>query len=276
MKKIGKRVFLDVNDSCPICNMPVRDMHFRWNIADGEATSDCCGAIYQIKDYYIEKPTKQEKKCLELLRNGYIEFKIKEDWIEPLKEAIRETGIKDINNRKVFNFAKDIKTGEYPGIEYTTKDMDQLLHNTFRDDIRLLVESYYRDVMEMIEIGGFSFLGHFDVVKKTNSGNRYFDETAQWYRDAAAKALERVHKMGIIMEVNTGNSRWTDEGSIYPSPWILHLAKKKDIPVILNSDAHKPDRIDAHFPEALRILKDAGYREIVYLKGKKIIPQKLS
>lgn len=171
---------------------------------------------------------------------------------------------------------KDVKTGEYPGIEYTTKDMDQLLHNTFRDDIRLLVESYYRDVMEMIEIGGFSFLGHFDVVKKTNSGNRYFDETAQWYRDAAAKALERVHKMGIIMEVNTGNSRWTDEGSIYPSPWILHLAKKKDIPVILNSDAHKPDRIDAHFPEALRILKDAGYREIVYLKGKKIIPQKLS
>ena len=170
---------------------------------------------------------------------------------------------------------KDEKTGEYPGIDYTVKDMEQLLHNTFRDDIRLLVESYYRDVEDMVVTGGFTILGHFDVVKKTNDGNRYFDENSRWYREAALKTLETVQKKGVIMEVNTGNSRWTDEGSIYPSPWILKTARKMEIPVMLNSDAHRPDRIDTHFSEALRVLKDTGYREIVYLKGGKIISQKI-
>ncbi len=109
MKKIGKRVFLSDDDNCPICGTPVKDMVFTWNMAHGEATSSCCGAVYQIKDYYIEKPTKQEKECLKLLREGYIEFLIREDWVEPLKKAINSIGIKNIHNDIIINIARSIK-----------------------------------------------------------------------------------------------------------------------------------------------------------------------
>ncbi len=171
---------------------------------------------------------------------------------------------------------KDERTGEFPGIDYTEHDMDQLLENTFSNDITLLIKSYYKDMREMIIQGGFTFLGHLDVVKKTNNGSKYFSENARWYREEVKNTLAAVKEKGVIMEVNTGNSRWENETSIFPSPWILRQARQMDIPVILSSDAHRPDRIDAHFPEALQVLKNAGYRETVYLKGKKIISQKIS
>ncbi len=170
---------------------------------------------------------------------------------------------------------KDVKTGDYPGIDYTDEDMDQLLNNTFHNDIRLLVENYYTTVKEMIISGGFTILGHLDVVKKTNVKEKYFTETAEWYRKIIADTLNVVQKSGLIMEVNTGNSRWIDEASIFPSPWILSTACRLGIPVMLNSDAHRPDRIDSHFPEALRILKDSGYREITILRENSFISLKI-
>lgn len=170
---------------------------------------------------------------------------------------------------------RDEKTGEYPGIDYTDHDMDQLLKNTFSGDIKRLIRSYYKDLRDMINRGGFTFLGHLDVVKKTNKGSKYFNENSRWYREEVKNTLICAKEKGVIMEVNTGNSRWESEDSIFPSPWILQQAKQMEIPVILNSDAHRPDRIDAHFLEALKVLKEAGYRETVYLKRGKIISQKI-
>jgi histidinol-phosphatase (PHP family) len=49
-------------------------------------------------------------------------------------------------------------------------------------------------------------------------------------------------------------------GAFSPSPWILHEARQRDIPVMVNSDAHRPEHLDGMFPEAVQILRDAGYR----------------
>ncbi len=170
---------------------------------------------------------------------------------------------------------RDRKTGEYPGIDYTDSDMKQLLENSFNNDIRLLVEEYYKTVREMIRSGGFSVLGHMDVIKKTNVNSAYFSEDSKWYRREAEKTVELVKQAELILEVNTGNSRWQDETSIYPSGWILNMCFKADIPVMLNADAHTPGRIDAHFDEALRMIKDAGYRKILHFKGNSVTFEKI-
>ncbi len=170
---------------------------------------------------------------------------------------------------------KDTSTGEYPGIDYTDKDMEQLLAGSFNEDPKHLVRTYYSRVRSMIQKGGFTFLGHMDVVKKTNIGSKYFNEHESWYYEEVLHTLEEVQSAGIMMEVNTGNSRWQGIESIYPSPWIIKLCGKKKIPLILNSDAHLPERLTVHFDRALEILKDAGYRETMILREGKWKPEKL-
>lgn len=34
-------------------------------------------------------------------------------------------------------------------------------------------------------------------------------------------------------------------------------------------DVHHPDELDKYFPEALEMLKDIGFKELVYFEGKK-------
>ncbi len=170
---------------------------------------------------------------------------------------------------------RDEKTGDYPGIDYTEKDMDQLLAGSFNGDSRLLVQTYYSRVREMIRKGGFTILGHMDVIKKTNIGSKYFDEKESWYYEEVIKTLDAVQSAGVLLEVNTGNSRWQGIDSLYPSPWILKLCRQRKIPVVLNSDAHIPKRLSIHFKDALTALTAAGYRETMVLKGGKWRPEKI-
>jgi histidinol-phosphatase (PHP family) len=43
--------------------------------------------------------------------------------------------------------------------------------------------------------------------------------------------------------------------------------KELDIPVIVNSDCHYPDKITAGFPEAYAALNNAGIKEVYQLSG---------
>lgn len=92
---------LDKDDHCPICDASRDKMVFSWNMFHGEANSSCCGATYQIKDYFIDNPTEEEKEYLKLLAGDYIEFVIKDSWIEPLKEAMKELSESMITNEVV-------------------------------------------------------------------------------------------------------------------------------------------------------------------------------
>ncbi len=108
--KDKKHLLLDKQDKCPICDTPRNKMCFSWRIFHGEADSSCCGAIYQIKDFYIENPTDEEKKLLEMLAGDFIELSIKLDWVEPLKQALKETGKRNINDEGVIELAQSLVT----------------------------------------------------------------------------------------------------------------------------------------------------------------------
>ena len=47
------------------------------------------------------------------------------------------------------------------------------------------------------------------------------------------------------------------------------MANEYDIPIMLNSDAHRPERLDNYFDEAKAMIMDAGYTELKVLKGNK-------
>jgi histidinol-phosphatase (PHP family) len=53
----------------------------------------------------------------------------------------------------------------------------------------------------------------------------------------------------------------------YPGLDILKQIKKLRIPVMVNSDAHKPHELDVEFGYGFSVLKEAGIDVVVYFKG---------
>jgi len=150
----------------------------------------------------------------------------------------------------------------YIPVDSTREELDRLAAETFGGDMRSMIGRYYQMMREMIRIGGFDIIGHIDLIKKHNADTRYFDETADWYRDEVEETLRVISDLGKeapIMEVNTGAMARGYTTEPYPSPWILEKAAELGIPIMLNADAHKPEWIDYGFPEVERIIRDSGY-----------------
>ena len=118
--------------------------------------------------------------------------------------------------------------------------MVHLHEQTFCGDIRALVKTYFELETEMIELGGFDILGHCDLIKKRNSGNRFFNQDEKWYRDQALQMLQSAAGSDIIVEVNTGGLSRKATTEVYPSKWMLDRCLELEIPLTLSADAHNP------------------------------------
>jgi histidinol-phosphatase (PHP family) len=146
-----------------------------------------------------------------------------------------------------------------------TESYDEGLKNFFGGDIRKAVNAYYQQVTRMLLTQKPDILGHFDKIKMHNQ-NRYFREDEPWYRNLIMDLLEIIAQTGVIVEVNTRGIYKKRSDDLYPGQWILKEIKRKDIPITLSADAHRPDEIDGYYAETLEILGDIGFNSLVCFK----------
>lgn len=154
------------------------------------------------------------------------------------------------------------KDPEYNCVDGPVENLEWLLREIHGGSFENLCEEYYTRIAELVKLGGFQILGHFDLVKKRNKDGGYFSEDAPWYRRQVKSALEALAGSGIIMEVNSGAISRGALDEVYPSEWILSEALTINIPVMINADAHRPQDIDCHYDESCALLRDVGYREV--------------
>jgi histidinol-phosphatase (PHP family) len=124
---------------------------------------------------------------------------------------------------------------------------------------------YYRRLAQMIVDGGFDILGHFDLVKKNNSGGRFFDEESPDYLGSALEAAGLLRGRDIVVEINTGAMARKKRGDPYPSLAILRELKAMGVRITLSADAHAPGHLAAHREEARALARAAGYRSLAVL-----------
>jgi histidinol-phosphatase (PHP family) len=147
------------------------------------------------------------------------------------------------------------------GPDYRT--YDEGLNNFFGGDIRKAVTTYYRQVNQMIETQRFEIIGHFDKIKMHNR-DRFFREDETWYRSLVAETLNFIREKDLIVEINTRGIYKKRSNTTYPGLEILKKLKNLGIPVMINSDAHKPDELDGAFDVAELLCRQAGISETVF------------
>lgn len=146
------------------------------------------------------------------------------------------------------------------------ESFDSGLKNVFGGDIKRAVTAYYNQTIQMILTQKPEIIGHLDKVKMHNKG-RFFGEDEQWYHALVLETLEIARQCGSIIEVNTRGLYKRRYDDLYPGKWVLKEVLTRKIPVTLSSDAHRPEEINGYYSEATRILKEIGFRELVYFKG---------
>jgi histidinol-phosphatase (PHP family) len=144
-----------------------------------------------------------------------------------------------------------------------SESYDEGLREVFGGDIKFAVTKYYEQVNRMVLTQKPDIVGHFDKIKMHNK-DRYFHEEEHWYRDLVMDTLDVFKKMGVIIEVNTRGIYKKRSQELYPGNWVLKEIFKKGLPITLSSDAHRPEEIAGYYPETLGILKDIGFKSLVF------------
>ena len=126
------------------------------------------------------------------------------------------------------------------------------MHKNFDDDIRYVVDTFYARTIEMIEAGGFDMIGHFDKIGFNASSFSPGIEDEPWYRRHIDNVIDAIVASGIVVEINT--KAWNVVRRLFPRVEYLPRLFDAGITVLVNSDAHYPDKVDAGRATGLEVL----------------------
>ena len=131
-----------------------------------------------------------------------------------------------------------------------------------------IYEEYLLTTQAAARSGAYDILGHLDCLK---TKGHIPDLTITPVLEATVRVLA---ESGITVELNTSGWRKPIE-ECYPRPELLDLCSHYGVPVTLCSDAHEPELVGSGFERGVRLLKDAGYREIATFERRQRIMQPL-
>jgi histidinol-phosphatase (PHP family) len=137
-----------------------------------------------------------------------------------------------------------------------------------------MLEAYLDSEEAMIRAGGFDLLGHPDLVKVNKSGLKNLGcelalEDDDYYRSKTASLAGLLAEMSVPAELNTGGLNRGRIKECYPSSSFLKLFRERNVPIVINADAHRAEDLDGHYTEAREALLSAGYIETLIFQGRK-------
>ncbi len=124
-----------------------------------------------------------------------------------------------------------------------------------------LYAAYYANVREAALCGRFDVLGHPDLIKIFRTfPDRDITPMLEETADAVAES-------GIVVDVNAAGLR-KPVGEVYPSKKLLEMFHKRDVPIILSSDAHAPDQVGLGYETSVKLVREVGYTQVVTFKDR--------
>ncbi|NDC80034.1 MAG: histidinol-phosphatase HisJ family protein [Verrucomicrobia bacterium] len=173
----------------------------------------------------------------------------------------REAWIRELSQKAAFDYL-------IGAVHYIAPDWDvdnPLKLDRWKDQpVEEVWTRYFKAMTQAALSGLFDFMAHPDLVKKF--GHIPKGDLRPYYRET----LDAIQAAGVAMEVSTAGLR-KEVMEIYPSRTFLQEAFHRQIPVLISSDAHSPGEVGHEFSQALDLVKEVGYRNLVAFRNRKKI-----
>ena len=135
-------------------------------------------------------------------------------------------------------------------------DSSEIKEEWEKHDLRDIYEWYAEEVEKLAASGLYDVLGHpFNIRLFRHIPD--FDVTPILER--VAKALK---KSDMAIDVNTGTYYRYPIHEISPYPDFMRVAARYELPIILSSDAHKPEDCGSYNEEAIEYVRRFGYTKL--------------
>lgn len=154
--------------------------------------------------------------------------------------------------------------GEVVDIDCSPAVFKERVDRHFNGDVLRVVRMYFDRLFRMVELGGFDILGHADKMHYNASCYHPGLLDEPWYEALMKDYFSLVASRGYLVEINT--KAYDSLGTFYPNSRYWELMKEYQIKVLVNSDAHYPERINAGRMEALRLLQAKGFATVAELQ----------
>ncbi len=156
------------------------------------------------------------------------------------------------------------KTGTYYEIDFRESDLANCIRYDFDGDGLAVVEAYFANVAK-VAAKKPTILGHLDLIKKINAGNKFFDESSPRYAAAAAGALEAAAENGCVLEVNSSGIYRGYREDFFPGDALLAQWRAMGGEVVITADAHEAKALTFGYDEAAAKLKALGFDHVQVL-----------
>ena len=153
--------------------------------------------------------------------------------------------------------------GEVVDIDCSPAVFKERVDRHFNGDVLRVIRMYFDRLFRMVELGGFDILGHADKMHYNASCYHPGLLDEPWYEALMKDYFSLVASRGYLVEINT--KAFDSLGTFYPNSRYWELMKEYQIKVLVNSDAHYPERINAGRMEALRLLQAKGFAAVAEL-----------
>lgn len=150
--------------------------------------------------------------------------------------------------------------GKMIDTDTNAESFKRILEQDFRGDLKQLVALYFESSMRMLEHGGFDFVGHANKISYNVEQCDPFLTQGEWYKKKLTEFFALVAEKELRVEINT--KAYLSKGCFFPRIESWKMLKKFNIPIVVNSDAHRPELINAGRMEALKALREMGFRSV--------------
>ncbi len=131
-------------------------------------------------------------------------------------------------------------------------------------------KQYFTHLAMAAESGLFDTLSHPDLVKNVYPEAWKLEDVI----DHICICLDRIARTGVAMEFNvSGINKSIKEFN--PNQAMLIEMARRNIPVVIGSDSHKPQSVARHFEQAIELIRQAGYEKISYFLDRQRVDVKL-
>ena len=163
------------------------------------------------------------------------------------------------------HYLSKFKNGVWWTVDYNIDGLLRGIDESFQGNKRKAVEVYYATISEMAQRFQPPIIGHLDLFNKNNRNNILFDEREDWYTEAIGNTLDVIKNTSSVIKINTGGMARGYTQEQYPSNLVLKMIRERNIPIIVNSDAHTAEDIAYKFDDMYKLTASMGFENLVYL-----------
>ncbi len=160
-----------------------------------------------------------------------------------------------------------VKDGEYLCIDRSAAYMEDAVRRHFGGDYYAYCRAYFRLEAEVCAQSDAAFIGHIDLVRKFNEGNRYFDEEDPRFLAPALEAVECAVARNLPIEMNSGAIARGYRSAPYPSAALLRRIRELGGEILINGDSHSAAALETGYDLCVDLARACGFDHVLRLRA---------